>query len=102
MDDGQAGGSSDVWRLGTASPLNTAGCEQVEHVLARLKSDLGQSALAFEALSEMIADIRTIEAQMASPKPKTMIVRECFASLLKTARENRQKEWQQILEELLG
>ncbi len=102
MDDGQAGGSSNVLRLGTASPLNTAGCERVEHVLTRFKSDLGQSGLAFEALSETIADIRTIEAQMASPKPKTMIVRECFASLLNTARENQQKEWQRIVDDLLG
>ena len=102
MDDGQAGGRSDVLRLGTASPLNTAGCERVEQVLTRLKSELGQSGLAFEALSELIADIRTIEAQMASPKPKTMIVRECFASLLNTARENQQKEWQRTVEDLLG
>lgn len=102
MDDGQTGASSDVLRLGTASPLTTSGCELVEQVLTRLKSDLGQSGLAFEALSEMIADIRTIEAQMTSPKPKTMIVRECFASLLNTARENRQKEWQRIVDDLLG
>lgn len=102
MTDGHPDGSSKVLRLGTASPLTTSQGELVEQVLTRLKSELGQSGLAFEALSEMIADIRTIEAQMGSPKPKTMIVRECFASLLNTARENQQKEWQQLMEDFLG
>ena len=102
MADGNKGESSDTLRLGSASPLNTSQCALLDQVLTRLKSDLGQSGLIFEALSEMIADIRTIEAQMASPKPKTMIIRECFASLLNTARENQQKEWQRIVGDLLG
>lgn len=101
MTDGNTAGSGDAQRLGTTSPLDTSQCALVEQVLTRLKFDLGQSGLAFEALSEIIADIRTIEAQLASPKPKTQIVRECFASLLNSARENRQEAWQRIVEELL-
>jgi hypothetical protein len=89
-------------RLGTESPLSPTQYEMVEQTLTHLKSGLGGSGLAFEALSEMVADIRTIEAQLASPKAKTMIVRECFASLLHAARECRQKEWQQMLGDLLG
>jgi hypothetical protein len=102
MTDGNAGGSSNVLRLGTGSPLDASQCELVEQVLTRLKSELGQTGLAFEALSEMTADIRTIEAQMASPKPKTMIIRECFASLLGTAKANQQAEWGRTMEDLLG
>lgn len=102
MSDDNDTESKNVRRLGTASPLEPSQCELVEQVLTGLKTDLGQSGMAFEALSEMIADIRTIEAQLASPKPKTPIVRECFASLLNSARENRQEERQRIVEELLG
>jgi len=102
MTDGNGGGSGDVRRLGTASPLEPSQSELVELVLTGFKSDLGQSGLAFEALSEMVADIRTIEAQLASPKPKTAIVRECFTSLLNSARENRQEAWRRVVEELLG
>ena len=102
MTDGKDGGSNPILRLGTASPLEPSQCELVEKILTRLKSELGQSGLAFEALSEMTADIRTIEAQMASPKPKTMIIRECFTSLLDTARANQKTEWQGTLEDLLG
>jgi hypothetical protein len=102
MSDGNDAENKNARRLGTASPLEPPQCELVEQVLTGFKVDLGQSGLAFDALAEMIADIRTIEAQLASPKPKTPIVRECFASLLSSARENRQEERQRIVEELLG
>jgi hypothetical protein len=95
-------GGGDSLRLGTTSPLTASQCEGVDALLTRLKSELGQSGLAFEALSEMIADIRTIETQMTSPNPKTIIVRECFSSMLQTAIANRQTEWQRLVEGLLG
>jgi hypothetical protein len=102
MDNGPDSAGSDGLRLGTASPLNTAQCEGVDALLTQFKSELGQSGLAFEALSEMITDIRTIEIQMTSPNPKTIIIRECFTSMLNTAIENRQAEWQRLVEGLLG
>lgn len=102
MTDGKDGGSRPILRLGTGSPLEPTQCELVEQVLTGLKSELGESGLAFEALSEMIADIRTIEAQMASPKPKTMIIRECFTSLLDTAKSHQKTEWKGTLEDLMG
>ena len=89
-------------RLGTESPLNPSQCELVEQTLIQLKSGLGGRNLGFETLSEMMADIRSIEAQLASPKAKTDIVRACFASLRDGARESRQKDWLQALENLLG
>jgi hypothetical protein len=88
-------------RLGTTSPLNPPQHEVVERTLTRLKTDLGERGLPFETLSEMIADIRSIEAQLASPKAKTEIIRACFTSLRDAARDARQAEWQQILEKLL-
>ena len=68
-------------RLGTESPMNAFQCELVEKALTELKHGLGSSGLAYETLSEIIAHVRTIEAQMTSPKPKTTIVRECLAAL---------------------
>jgi len=102
MADGQDNGGGDGLRLGTTSPLTASQCEGVDTFLTQLKSELGRSGLAFEALSEMIADIRTIEIQMTSPNPKTTIIRECFTSMLQTATANRQTEWQRLVEGLLG
>jgi hypothetical protein len=102
MADGRDTGGGDGLRLGTASPLTPFQCEGVDALLTQLKSELGRSGLAFEALSEMIADIRTIETQMTSPNPKTAIIRECFMSLQQTAAANRQTQWQRLVEGLLG
>lgn len=82
-------------RLGTDSPLDSDHCEQVEHLLARIKSELSSSGLEYDALAEMMADIRTIEAQLTSSRPKTSIIRECFASLRDAAATNRQEVWRQ-------
>jgi len=89
-------------RLGTESPLNPSQYELVEQTLTRLKSELGNRGLGFETLSEMMADIRSIEAQLASPRAKTDIVRACFASLRDAAGKSRQKDWLQVMENLLG
>lgn len=99
-DEGNADNMSR--RLGLDSPLNTAQSDLVEQVLTTIKSGLGQSGLPFDMLSEVVADIRTIEAQLASPKPKTLIIRECFASLEHAAREGRQEAWRKVIEELLA
>lgn len=89
-------------RLGTESPLNPSQFELVEQTLTRLKGELGSRGLGFETLSEMIADIRSIEAQLTSPRAKTDIVRACFASLRDAAGKARQQDWRQALEKLLG
>ena len=88
--------------LGTDSPLDAPRREQVEQILTRLKSELGQSGLDYETLAEIMADIRTVESQLASPKPKTAIVRECLASLRDTAAESRQEKWRGLLAAFIG
>lgn len=89
-------------RLGTESPLGTPRCEQVERLVTRLKSELGRSGLHYETLGEIMADIRTIESQLASPRPKTAIVRECLVSLRDAAAESRQAEWRDMLSDFIG
>jgi len=32
-----------------------------------------------------MADLKTIDAQLGSPKPKTIVLRECFRSLMNAA-----------------
>lgn len=88
-------------RLGTESPLNATQGEMVAQVLTVLKSELGESGLDYETLGEVIADIRTIEAQMTSPRPKTVIIRESLTSLRDVARAKRQTQWQQRLDDFL-
>jgi len=88
-------------RLGTASPLGPPQTELVEQILVRLKAELGGRDLPFETLSEMLADIRSIDAQLASPKAKTPVIRACFASLRDAAGHSGQTDWQRMLKALL-
>jgi hypothetical protein len=95
-------GQAQTQRLGTDSPLDAARCEMVEGILTRLKSEMGRSGLDYECLAAMVADIRTTEAQLTSPRPKTAIVRECLASLRDAAAEKRQEEWRRLLGDFIG
>ena len=56
--------------------------QRVERVVAELKGRTGQYNLDFNSLAEMMADLKTIDAQLASPNPKTVIIRECFRSIV--------------------
>jgi hypothetical protein len=46
-----------------------------------VKNRAGSLGLDFDRLSEVMTDLKTIDAQLDSPRPKTTIVRECFRSL---------------------
>jgi len=53
----------------------------VERAAGELKSQAGNLGLDFDTLSELMADLKTIDAQLASSRPKTAIIRECLRSI---------------------
>ncbi len=75
------GETSDGMALGDEPVLDAARRGSVETEVAGLKAGTSELGLSFEALSELAADLRTVDAQLASPRPKTAIVRECFRSI---------------------
>jgi hypothetical protein len=48
-------------------------------------------------MAEMIADVRTIEAQLTSPRAKTAVVRACLGSL----RDRASSTWRERLDVIL-
>ena len=56
--------------------------QAVEQVVTKLKGQTNQYALDFDSLAELMADLKTIDAQLSSPNPKTAIIRECFRSIV--------------------
>ncbi|WP_373501333.1 hypothetical protein, partial [Desulfococcus sp.] len=69
----------------------------VEAVAAALKAGAGSLGLPFDSLTELVADLRTIDAQMFSPRPKSAILRECFDSIRKSlAKVNLMEQVTQI------
>ena len=55
--------------------------QAVEQITAAVKNRVGDLGLDFDRLSEVMSDLKTIDAQLDSPRPKTAVVRECFRSL---------------------
>ena len=81
LNAGHAGNSADGPTLGSDPVLNDDTKEAVILLTTALKNDTGHLGLAFDQLNEFVSDIKTIETQLTSTRPKTAIVRECFRSL---------------------
>ncbi len=77
---GQGAGQAGL-SLGDTMIINDGGRQAVEQIVADLKSRTGNIGLDFDVLAELMADLKTIDAQLMSPKPKTAVIRECFRSI---------------------
>jgi hypothetical protein len=89
-------------RLTDQPVMDPANCRGVEQVAGELKSRAGKLGLDFDGLSELMADIKTIDAQLGSSRPKTMIIRECLRSLQATLEGAAEGESLQKVNGLLG
>jgi len=67
--------------LGKAPLLDESGRRALDTVLTAIKGHLAKTPTAFERLEEMVIDIKTIEVQLLSPRPKTAILRAVLGSL---------------------
>lgn len=56
-------------------------CAGVEQVLGWIKETLNDLTLPYEALEEIVMDLKTAQVQLLSPRPKTAIVKEVLRSL---------------------
>jgi hypothetical protein len=68
-------------KLTDQSIMDQISSQAVEQAAGELKSKAGNLGLDFESLSELMADLKTIDAQLSSSRPKTAIIRECLHSL---------------------
>ena len=75
-----AGGQSR--KLGNGPVLDSADREAVEKAVSEVKGQTGSLGLDFDSLTELMADLKTIDAQLGSTRPKTEIVRQCLYSVL--------------------
>ena len=72
----------EMAKLDDTPLLTPAGRHAVEKIVSDLKNQavsLGQDS---DTLAELRADLKTIDAQLESSRPKTAIIRECLFSVL--------------------
>lgn len=77
----QSAAGDKIDQLGSDPVLDKNRCQAVSQVTDDLKGKAGKLGLDFDALSELMADVKTLEAQLGSSRPKTAIIIECLRSL---------------------
>jgi hypothetical protein len=77
-------GSNDkeLAKLDDTPILTPVGRHAVEQIVSGLKNQAGSLGQDFDTLSELMADLKTIDAQLESSRPKTAIIRACLFSVL--------------------
>lgn len=81
LTGGSSTGDSARFQLGDDPILDTSARRAVAQITAEVKDQAGSLGLNFDTLTELMADLKTIDAQLDSSRPKTAIVRECFRSV---------------------
>lgn len=67
--------------LGTAMILDEQGRACLDLILPEIKIMAAQTRLEYPVMEEILMDIKTMEVQMLSPKPKTAVIREVLKSI---------------------
>jgi len=70
------------FRLGDAPLINAAGQKSVEQIILGIKTKAGSLGLDYDTLEELLTDLKTIDVQLTSSRPKTKIIRESFQSII--------------------
>jgi len=67
---------TQYFRLGNGPVLDVQGKKVVNELLNKIRAGLDGKTFPFDLMEEIVIDLKTIEVQMLSPNPKTLIVRE--------------------------
>lgn len=67
--------------LGKGSVLDSRGQKSIEGIIIDIKEEISADRNNYKLLEEVVMDIKTLEIQMLSPRPKTSICREILRSL---------------------
>lgn len=78
---GESAADSNAVHLGDEPLISEDVRQAVVGITSDLKQKAGGFGLNFDALAELMADLKTVDAQLESSRPKTDIVRACFRSL---------------------
>jgi hypothetical protein len=82
--------------------MDSVSCQGVEQIAGELKNQAGNLGLEFDRLSELMADLKTIDAQLGSSRPKTAIIRECLGSIKEVLQGSAKSEILVKVQRLLG
>jgi hypothetical protein len=68
-------------KLDDQALLNSGSRQALEQIVSEIKDQTGTLGLDFDSLTELMADLKSIDAQLGSSRPKTAIIRACLHSI---------------------
>lgn len=77
-----ATGGQTIPPLGSGPGPDPAALAAIATITAAIHRQLGMTGLAGMQIEEVVIDLKTLEVQLLSPRPKTAIIREILRSLL--------------------
>ncbi len=97
-----AAGNKSQPILGKGPVIDKDGCQAVENALEEIKKCISQTELTYDAMAQLVMDIKTIEVQLLSPKPKTPIIKECLTDIQKVLKFAGANKGAQFIAEVMG
>lgn len=89
-------------RLKDTPVIDDSGCKMIEQFLIPLKNKIGSMGFNFDDMTEIVADLKTIDAQLTSSRVKTAIIRESFRSVRDNLKKVKATEMFNNINRLLG
>ncbi len=102
LQGAEAAGTPDAVTLGGAPVPDASVCRALEVLAGTLKSRISDLGLDFDTLGELMADLKSMDAQLASPKPKTAVLRACLAALQETLEAVGDRDMAVRIQKFLG
>jgi hypothetical protein len=76
-----SGNPSADLSLGRGPILEDKGRQALEQILTAVKNHIASAPRPYASLEELLIDIKTIEVQLLSPRPKTEVIRSVLCAL---------------------
>lgn len=102
LDEPTGGDEPSRKALCTGAIMDESSIKLVEMTTSDIKGRCGNIGLSFDNLTEMIADLKTIDAQLFSPQPKTVIIREALSAIRGILERAGERECSAKIGALLG
>ena len=94
--------AASYFRLSNAPVIDDQGKKAVQELINMIRSGLDNKALPFDLMEEIIIDLKTIEVQMLSPNPKTLIIRETFKFINQTLKGSASQDFKLELQTIIS
>ena len=97
----QGASAEEDLRLGNGPILDEGGRQALEKMTAAIKSNLDDAQLDYTRMEELILDVKTMEVQLLSPRPKTAVLREILRSLQENLAQAKAGDLAERLERMI-